>query len=227
MPIDDVIRLGTGISLGTGHTLGDRIDSPSLSVFGRILSAHEIEESTIDLLKKWFPTYLHELEKQLVIEYNSLIAPKTYDNRNKFDALPGEELPKVVVISPGLHGDPTQRGDGRIDAVWRVGVGVAIAAKTEEEANKRTKVYGAIARAIMLQQGGELNARVTLLDEQYVDLPISDQIQQYRAASVFFAVDVENIMNKRKGPATPDEEPYSYGKAQTVDVSIVKEEING
>jgi hypothetical protein len=75
----------------------------------------------------------------------------------------------------------------------------------------------------MLQQAGkDTGYKITWLDENFVDLPISDQIKQYRAAELYFAVDVENVVTKRGGPTLPDEDPYSYGQAETVDIDLVK-----
>src|SRR5215831_1894674 len=120
--------------------------------FGKILSASEIEESTIDLLQKWFPTYLSEMARQLGQSRNIFPAPQNYTNRNSFDAEKGEKIPKVVVISPGLQTAPIQRNMGLYHALWRLGVGVATGAKDEQSANMKVKAYAGAVRAILTQQ---------------------------------------------------------------------------
>lgn len=200
------------------------------TVFSRILVVNELESKAMTCLDTWFSTYLRQLELDNALESDSIRTPdrKYFTNRNNFDAIPGEELPKVVVVSPGLLSRPVRDNRGQYRAVWRLGVGVACAAETEEEAKFHCDIYGAAVRAIMLHQGGKaLEAKIEWLDESYVDLPIPDQIQMYRAAAVWFSVDVENVVTKRGGPLVPNEAPYAYGKANTVTVTLVKEPIDG
>jgi hypothetical protein len=176
------------------------------SVFGRIVTASQIEEAFILTLKQWFPTYLSEMERQLNMSVNSLPHPQNYTNRNSFDAEKAEEIPKVVVISPGLEGAPILVGSKTYRASWRVGVGVATAASEEEMANKMMKAYAGATRAIILQQLSRDTvpiAQVEWVLETYDDLPIPGQIQQYKAASLFFVVDVETVVSKGRGPDVP------------------------
>lgn len=202
---------------------------PISSVFGRIfIPQREIEAPTVALLQAWFPDFIHEIEHQLELSRGTVQIPKpeNYTSRNKFDAMPGEMLPKVVVISPGIVGTPQHKGNGQITATWRLGIGVAHARPTEEEAKLHCDIYGAAVRDIMLKKGGgALHGRVHWLDEQYTDLPIGDQLQQYRAAAIWFSIDIENVATKRGGPATPNSEPYVYPLVQDVDITLQKEAI--
>src|SRR5215831_15728670 len=111
-----------------------------------MVSASQIEEDVINTLQKWFPTYLAEVARQLGISKNSLPQPTNYTNRNSFDAEQGEKIPKVVVVCPGLLDNPVHDARGIYRAIWRVGVGVATAAKDEQSANMLVKAYGAAAR---------------------------------------------------------------------------------
>src|SRR4051812_42423263 len=118
------------------------------SAFGQIVIATQVEYAVRDILQKYFPTYLREVERIMEWEREPLPTPRNYTNRNSFDALSGEEIPKVVVISPGLYQIPTHpEADGYFKAIWQVGVGVATAAPTEEQADHQAKMYGAAARA--------------------------------------------------------------------------------
>lgn len=186
------------------------------NVFGRIYVPTSLTTSVTTTLQKWFPTFLKEVESQLGLPVGQLVPPRNYTSRNKYDALPGEELPKVVVICPGLIGQPLK--SGRVyRAIWRLGVGVAIAADSEEDADLFSKIYGAAARDIILKKQGEYGANnVEWIDEAYDDLPLRDQIHQYRAAALWFAVDVENVATQKPGPDTPDSEPYTYHTADQV-----------
>jgi hypothetical protein len=172
------------------------------------------------------------ISRKLEISRNSLPTPQNYTSRNTFDGEPGEQIPKVVVIAPGLLGQPQQYGAGQYRAIWRLGIGIATAAKDEESANMLVKAYGAATRMILLQKQNlgyppDLNiAEIVWVEESYADIPIPNKIQLYKAASLFFAVDVENVVSKWKGPDSPiTGVPTPWSTVETVDIEldIVKE----
>jgi len=196
------------------------------TVFNKILVASDLEDAVEDLLIKWFPTYLREIERQRGWEGEPLPAPASYAHRTTFDIEPGEAMPKAVVISPGLFEVPThpQGQDGAYNAAWQMAVGIATAAKTEEEADEMVKIYGAAVRAIMVQhQSLESDAvGVFWLDESYDDLQIPDRIQLYKGAAVLFAIYVEDVVSRWAGPIVPDELAQIDSLAETVDTDIEK-----
>jgi len=195
-----------------------------VSAFGKIVVATQIEYAIRDLLKLYFPMYLREIERIMSWEREELPTPRNYTNRNTFDALPGEELPKVVVISPGLL-EPPERvtGDGDYRATWQVGVGVAIAARTEEEADFQVKMYAAAVRGIVLHNksmGRDDIVGVYWLDENYDDLPIDDQHANYKAAGNFFGVEVEGTINTFMRPPLITEAAQELGEIEKVIVTF-------
>lgn len=200
-----------------------------MPVFSDIfIPQQQLEAPTVALLQTWFPTFLKRIEIQLSLEIGSIKPPaaKNYTSRNKFDALAGEDTPKVVVVSPGIIGTPLMSGNRQIRATWRLGIGVACVATTEETAKLHGDIYGAAVREIMLKKGGgALGGHIHWLDEQYTDLPISEQLNQFRAAAIWFSVDIENVATKRGGPDVPDADPYAYHTADTIDIDLNKEPI--
>jgi hypothetical protein len=183
------------------------------TAYGRIIVASQLEYAARDLLQKWFPSYLREVERQFGWQGEQLPAPRNYTNRNSFDALPGEEMPKVVVISPGLVGNPEHpEANGYYRATWAVGIGIAVAGRTEEEADNKVKIYGAAARGVLVQhqtlEREDLGVcYVTWLEENYDDLPLVDQIAQYKAVSMFVGVETEFAVNRFMHPSEPSEFP--------------------
>jgi hypothetical protein len=191
-------------------------------VFGNFFVASQLEEEAIAALRKWFPTYLRHLEGQLSLPVGGLKAPPVYTNRNSLDMISGDDMPTCVVISPGLLDEPITREVGNYTASWSLGVAIALAAENEDDANRFAKIYGAVTRGLLLQKlvrESTAVIRVDWLDERYEDLPFDDQIQQFRAASVYFSVEVENIVSKYTGPSVPDEDPYP--DYETVDEVII------
>jgi hypothetical protein len=197
------------------------------AVFKNILVASAIEEATINQLVKWLPTYIREVERLTDLPVGEIPYPKYYTNRNSFDVQPGEDWPKVVVLSPGLADAPVAKGDGQYYASWRLGVGVACAATNESLANMLARVYGAAVRAIMVhkQSLNGIAQVVRWVEESYDDLPIPSQNMLFRAAAVYFTVECENVVTKWAGPAEPDEEPYGFGLVESIIIDIVKEAI--
>lgn len=196
-------------------------------VFSRMLSGAQIEAHAMKSLKQWFPTYLREFERQADIKSGSMMIPRNYDDRNTFDMESGEQLPKVVVIAPGIVGTPSKDGSGQYTATWRLGVGIAIAGNTEEHANKLVKGYGAVIRAIMLQNSGmgEIGGiDIRWTDESYDDIDLPNQTRLLKAASLYFDIDFTNVVTRRGGPTVPDQAPdsYDYGEVELVDIELQK-----
>lgn len=200
-------------------------------IFGSIIVASDVEEAATATLKMWFPTYLAFFQRKLELTAGTLPAPQNYTTRNVFDAEQGEQIPKVVVISPGLAAPPKQYGNGQYHAVWRLGVGVATAAKDEETANMMVKAYGAAVRSIILQKqalGGTLPITgIAWEEESYNSIPIPAPIMLYKAVSIFFMVEVNDVITLGKGPLTPGiGVPADWPIVETVDIELDIEEVN-
>jgi hypothetical protein len=196
-------------------------------VFDRMLSASQIEDTVTASLKKWFPTYLREQERQMGLPMSTFPAPNNYSDRNSFDMEAPEELPKVVVIAPGIIGAPRMKGDRRYAATWRLGIGIAVGAETEKESNTLVKGYGAAVRGLMLQSSelGSIGAvDINWVEESYDDLPIPNQVQLLKAASLYFNIDINNVVTRGIGPDTPDlpAADYVYDEVQTVETELDK-----
>lgn len=194
-------------------------------VFHRMLVASQIEDQARASMKLWFPTYLREVERQLGMSRSTFAEPRNYSERNAFDMEAVEDLPKIVVMAPGLAVAPKKKGQWTYDAPWKLGIGIAIGADTEERANVLVKGYAAAIRGIMLQNSGmeNLNATdITWTDETYDTLPIPSMNQLVKAASIWFDVEFTDVATRGHGPTVPDESSYVYGEAQTVGVIINK-----
>jgi hypothetical protein len=200
------------------------------AIFGPIVSASEIEEAVIESLKFWYPTYLAEMERRLSLRKGLLVVPQNFTNRNSFDAVEGERTPKVVVIAPGLDEAPT-KDSASYSAVWRVGVGLATGAKDEKTCNKYVKAYAAVTRAILIHKPATVREyglthlnEIVWLSEEYVDLAdISNQHRLYKAATLWFAIQVNAVTARRLGPVGPDSPdlgPPDYGDFEEVILDV-------
>lgn len=175
------------------------------SVFDDIFIPNTLAEEAKALLQKWFPVYLTGLEDRLGLRAGTFDVPNNYTERNSFTSLPGEELPKCVVLVPGIVGTPQKSGNRTYRATWRLGVGVAVSRRTEEEAKFHAEIYGACVRAMFVDHPGVngVASNLVWVDESYDVLPIASDIQQFRSASIWFAVDIDNVVSKTQGPPEP------------------------
>src|SRR5262245_7939817 len=101
-----------------------------MTIFRRILTTHEVETRAIPGLTKWVPTYPAELERQTEREPGSLPVPRAWTTATSFDKWPEDQLPAVLVISPGLLEPPNGEGDGSYRAKYSLGIGVITSART-------------------------------------------------------------------------------------------------
>lgn len=173
-------------------------------VFGQIFVASQLEQAVIDLHKMWMYTYIKELELQ--INWTGQLHPdiRDYTTRNHPSHLPEDQLPQLVVVSPGLAGTPTKDGEGNYRATWLLATAIIVSAIDEPATKDLSKFYAACSRAIMLQHRmiGGVASNTAWIDESYDD--IEDDTERTLAAGTnYFQVEVDGVVNWRTGPRVP------------------------
>jgi hypothetical protein len=198
-----------------------------MSTIGPLFSAHLIEESAIETLQTWLPTYAAEAKAQYGLELPEIkswgLTPSTYD---KF---PEQALPALVVVADGIGkgGEPEEYAGGHYRASWALGVAVAIQHPDMNKARKIAQIYGAAVRGALLQRrslgaGGRVSRWI---DEGY---PYATKEKRTRAAAEnVFLVTQDEVVNWRQGPKgdePPEETPATYPEITEVGVDVeVKE----
>jgi hypothetical protein len=202
-------------------------------IFGSIKTSDQVEQAAIDTLKLWWPTYSREFELQRGLPRDSLPLPKSYLTADKVDHENADQLPSVVVVSPGLSGKkPTLQGDGTYTALFSVGVGCFVSGKDRNSTKSLTRWYTAIIRAIMShkQSLGGFSDGVTWLDESYNDRFTFEDQQTVGAGQAIFEVTVSDVVQRWGGPPypiapDPDTQPGSqYGEVELVSAVVEIEE---
>jgi hypothetical protein len=201
------------------------------TIFQPIFDGSILTRSVLATLRKWYPTYLREIEFQRDYEQKLIPPPRTYTERWRFDTYPDEQVPIVVAVCPGMAGEASSTGDGALSGWWALGVGIIAAANSEENSERLAKIYGAGARAIIMQKSFLDDAweysGIDLMDETYTDVPDIEQSRTMRAAQVVFRVRVENIVNRLAGPAYPDgEDPDNQPGSEWPEVWSVFIDVN-
>lgn len=181
---------------------------PVVDIFKPIVDGSVVEGWVMQTLKDWWQVYAREVAIQRGEDPDRYPLPKSYitvDGTTP-DREVADQLPALVVVSPGLDGTPPRHdGRGQYRASWMVGIGLFVSGNTREATKDLVRIYTAIARAIMLQKSslGGHASRATWTDESYDDdFNFTDQ-QTISAGSVIFSVEVDNVITHGAGPVGP------------------------
>jgi len=184
------------------------IPNPFTTTIGPIVTGRDVELATLNFLRRWAGTYLAELERQKGYTPGSLPRPRSWTTAPDFESWPEDQLPRVMLVSPGLVEVPLADGAGSYRAKFGLGLAVIVSAKTLEETAALAKLYCAALRAAIIQHQSleGFAAGIEWLDENYDDLPFDDT-RSLGAGQAVFAVEIDGITRRYNGPKTPAEPP--------------------
>lgn len=203
-----------------------------MSYYGNIVVAPDITRGTIDHLKAWLPSYVAEVERQQGLGAKSLPLPRSWTTRTAALKDGEEQTPAVVVVCPGLAGEPRRDGNGNWSAPWGVAVVVMVGARDPESSVEVSRYYAGAVRACLTQMPAlpDLDAEFVWVDEEYTDLP-EGRSRALAAATVEFVCNVPLVMGARRGPwpgSEPPEDPYEVPAVPRVDeVSLFFNSLGG
>lgn len=181
-----------------------------MTTFGQILTGTDVENAVTEHLKAWSPTYLAELERQSGRDPEALPRVKSWNVvPAEPEKWPENQLPAVLVISPGLIGEPEEEGDGKTYATWNLSLSAICSAKSGKAPRQLAHLYVAHLRAIMVQRPSisEFAQDTQWLGEVYDTVP-QELRRTLSGATAAFAVQVPNVIDRYGGPNEPLEEPY-------------------
>lgn len=204
------------------------------SIFKPIVTRQEVEMAALNTLKLWFDTYLAEVERQKGLDVRQLPRPRSYIRKNEFDRWPEDQIPAIIVISPGLVGPPSGTGSGSFRGDWQLGVAVITEGQDNDNTRDLVGYYTAAIRALILQRPslGGFAMGVTWEDERYDDISDTEVGRTMASGQVVFQVTVEDLVSTKAGPVTPDTPPvtppddsptWPIATTVTADVQIVEE----
>jgi hypothetical protein len=209
------------------------------SLFDTIMVADDLESAVVSNLEDWFPVYIREIELQSPaapdprnIPADSLPLPRSYLTADQIDRDAANQLPSIVVVSPGLssRAAPQQEGDGSFNVAFSIAVGVFVSSDTRKHTIRLVRLYTAIVRAIMIQKQslGGMGAGTYWLDESYDDSFTFMDDQTISAGQVIFEIWVGQVLNRYGGPNPPPDPATQPGsnwpEAETVIVEVMPKE---
>lgn len=176
-------------------------------VFFPIVDGSQLEDAVLQTLQDWFLTYTREFEIQRGIPRDYIPQPRSWVVADNGEREGADQLPSIVVVSPGLTGEPLMDGEGNFRAAWIIGVGIFVSARTRSDTSQLSRQYAAIVRAILLQKAsldGSVNvSMMRWMDESYDDnFQFTDE-QTISFAQITFNIEVYGVVHRFKGPVGP------------------------
>lgn len=178
------------------------------NIFGPIVDRDLIEVTVKDFISKWADTYLNEIERIKVLSSGTIPRFRSYTQVNKFERWTEEQLPALLVVSPGLAGPPLKNGKNIYRAKWTLGIGIIVAAKDEDTNRRLIGYYTAAIRALFTHRPSIDGFAIgcSWLGENYNDTP-EDYRRSTSSGQVLFELEVDAVVQGLAGPATADPPP--------------------
>jgi phage gp37-like protein len=176
--------------------------SPS-SAFGALVAAADVERAVLAQLQLWLRDYLAEVERHHGYQVGSLPYPRSWVISSEVERMPEDQLPAVILASPGLADPPLADGAGAYTARWQLTVAFQVAARTD--ALRLARLYALAGRALLVQQQDlpELETqRIDWMDERYRLLDSVDD-RTTCVSEVELGVEVANVTSRHQGPLEP------------------------
>lgn len=204
------------------------------NLYKRIVTPQAVEQAVAATLALWMPDYLGELERIEGYDAGQVALPQGYITLSQFAKWPEDQLPLLLVVSPGLAQAPTRQHGSSYEAEWRIEV-VAIVSDTDEENTRQlASTYAGAIRAALLQHKmlkSSLHpdgfAQFTKWrNEKYSDVDFTD-LRTLDSCRVFFTIGVEDVVTEQAGPREPSSEPGvdpgPLRKVEKVEVTVEPE----
>jgi hypothetical protein len=179
--------------------------------FGQIISADVLEDALTTYLKKWIPTYLGEVAESMGLPRNVFPRPKYWTTTPILtnETVGQVRYPAVLIVSPGLAGQPVRRGDGSYEATYQAGVCLVVSTKNELGASRTARRYGAAVRTAVMQRPGletDYIEGVAWADERFTDFLNAEQ-ETVASATEIFNFTLAGVMNALHGPGPQYPDP--------------------
>lgn len=175
-----------------------------------------VERAVVDFLQgadaltggSWLSTAIGEIERAEGLPPNSVQRPRGVVTSSDFEKWPEDQLPVILVISPGLVRPPERKGRGGLTLTWGVGLAGLVGDTTPESSRRLGQVYAAaISLAINTHKSlGGFASHTEQLDERYDDIDFGDG-RTLGAGRCVFEVSVEDARPTVSGLTNPLPEP--------------------
>lgn len=191
-----------------------------MNIYGPIVTAHQVELAAVETLKTWETAYRAELTRQHSITLADLPPVLTWETAAEIDAWPEWQKPAVVVVCPGLSGDPV-RHSGGYRTMWELHVATVAAASDRDATRRLVSLYTAAWRAVIAQHQslGGLCESAVWIDERFDQALDNTDSRSIGVGVTTFEVHVAAAVDPLSGPAVvptpPETDPGQGGVVLT------------
>jgi hypothetical protein len=201
------------------------------SVFGPIKSPIDLRKAISETIEIWIETYLALVERTYELDPRSLPLPRSYvfKDDGTLDKRPEDQLPTIVILSPGTKGKPKREGDGMYRVPWAVNVAAIVSARNHGDSMDLATYYATAIEALFVHQGSLGGFAVgSAWEGQRTDELRSEDDHMMAAGTNVFTFTVDQVVQKGAGLRVPPENPYEDLQpipVKKVDVDLIPEEI--
>jgi hypothetical protein len=182
-----------------------------MSTFGTLISPRKVEQWLADFLNRWIEEYLAWYERENSIPARTLDLPWGIETSSQFTNWQGENLPHIVIASPGLA-EPPQREADQVNACLNVAI-ISILGGADRGQVRENQMAYSMAEWVMIEQMRSLGRAevrgANPIDLQFADIPV-DGAQSFGSATLVLTVDVDGVISTRGLPPAEDPRPDPY-----------------
>lgn len=166
-----------------------------------IFIPEDLENAVMEELRTWMALTLREISMERDEEI--LQAPLSYNVRPDNNQFVEDQLPALIIVSPGTINTPRKSGDQVYEADYRVMIVAIISSNSRENVNHNARVYAAAVRAILVRTPG-LGGVTTggIWEGESFDEGPEEQGRSLASVTVEFAYTVPNIAKRGERPPT-------------------------
>lgn len=183
-----------------------------MSTFGTAISPRQAEKWLAAFIERWIQEYLAWYERINAIDPKTFDMPWGIQSSSEFTHWQGENLPHIVIVSPGLAEPPEREGD-QVNACWNMAITVIVGGQSRSDVRDNQMAYATAIWAMIehnrsADRPNEIRG-VNPVDIQFTDIPVEDS-GSYGSATLVCTVDVEAVISTRGYPPEDDprDDPY-------------------
>lgn len=207
----------------------------TIPIFGAFVTAWQLEQAVIAHLREWMVDYLphakRKAETLLDRQIPDFPLPRSYTIvPREPDKWTEDQLPAILVVSPGIIDQPTNDGDGNYRARFSLGVGAICSTGDEGTSKLYADLYAWAASAICLDKpsldGFAESTRLTGAENDWL---AGERNRTLAGTLAQFEVQVAKFRQVTGGPAAhlspPTTDPGDFPPPDTVHLDVEKETI--
>jgi hypothetical protein len=184
---------------------------------GAAVTSYRIEQSLIDTMVLWSETFIANQERIQGLSARTIPVPERGQFTTvseTFQKWPENATPAILVLAPGLAGQPRVEADRTLTASVAIGIGIITTSTVPGGARETAHIIGAAYRQLLLRVkpiglSGYFDG-MRYIDERYNDMPGTDE-RNKASARLVFTMNIRRWADARGRPIDmdrPPENPY-------------------